>query len=129
MPLLQSCSYLNHAAMSPLPLRVRRAMDRFLDRYLEEDLNREIDLSFGDDLRSAAADMLSCRVDEIAFVPSTSSGVSRAMKRRASRTLTIRKISLRERDRASAMDAVVMGARASASNSRTSRPFSRAGAL
>lgn len=72
-PITQTCTYLNHAAVAPLPKRsaqrIREAVEEQLNtgRISEDGIPR---------VRSLAAQLLSARPEEIAFVENTSEGLS-----------------------------------------------------
>jgi len=76
-PILQELTFLNHAGVSPLPARSAEAMrrmiteaERFGPFYQKKDHQR---LEW---LRTAAARLLACLPDEIAFVKNTTEGLS-----------------------------------------------------
>jgi selenocysteine lyase/cysteine desulfurase len=76
-PILQELTFLNHAGVSPLPARSAQAMrqmisetERFGPLYQKKDQQR---LEW---LRRAAAQLLACDADEIAFVKNTTEGLS-----------------------------------------------------
>lgn len=76
-PLTRSVIYLNHAAVSPLPLRVRNAVTGFLDdRHLFGGEHFEQWLSAIEHARRATARLLGAEAEEIAFVKNTSEGIS-----------------------------------------------------
>src|SRR5579863_7802705 len=76
-PLTRSFSYLNHAAVSPIPLRVRDAMAGFLEDVCYFGTGHyDRWISAIEATRQAAARLLNARQEEIAFVKNTSEGVS-----------------------------------------------------
>jgi len=75
-PVLQELTFLNHAGVSPLPTRSAQAMrdvitelERFGPFYQKKDQQRM------EWLRGAAAKLLACSADEIAFVKNTTQGL------------------------------------------------------
>jgi selenocysteine lyase/cysteine desulfurase len=76
-PVLRELTFLNHAGVSPLPARSAQAMrdvitqfERFGPFYQKKDQQRM------EWLREAAAKLLACSSDEIAFVKNTTEGLS-----------------------------------------------------
>ncbi|NDJ35604.1 MAG: aminotransferase class V-fold PLP-dependent enzyme, partial [Chloroflexi bacterium] len=78
LPTHRGMTYLNHAGMSPLPLRAARAMEHAARLMAEQgsgiyqDFNPGIKRS----LRARLAELVNARPDEIAFVESTSMGIN-----------------------------------------------------
>ncbi|MBU0704961.1 MAG: aminotransferase class V-fold PLP-dependent enzyme [Chloroflexi bacterium] len=75
-PVTKHCTYLNHAAISPLPDPVRAAMSKFIaDRGVI--FNRESRYeTIPDELRSVLAWLVNGTPEEIAFVQNTSTGLN-----------------------------------------------------
>ena len=75
-PVTKHCTYLNHAAISPLPDPVRAAMSKFIaDRGVI--FNRESRYeTIPDELRSVLAWLINGTPEEIAFVQNTSTGLN-----------------------------------------------------
>jgi selenocysteine lyase/cysteine desulfurase len=68
--------YLAHAAVGPLPARVAAAIAGYAARAAETGQFEHLHKPAEDSARSLAAAMLGASADEIAFVPSTSAGLS-----------------------------------------------------
>lgn len=76
-PVTRSSIYLNHAAISPLPARVRNAMQGVLDdRYYFGIEHFSSWLKAIESARASAARLLNSSPGEIAFVKNTSEGIS-----------------------------------------------------
>jgi len=75
-PVTRHCTYLNHAAVSPLPDPVRAAMSKFVaDRGVIFGRKRGYE-HLSDDLRAALARLINGTPEEIAFVQNTSEGLN-----------------------------------------------------
>ncbi len=75
-PVTEHCTYLNHAAVAPLPDPVRAAMSKFIaDRGVMFDRARRYE-TISDDLRSVLAWLINGTPDEIALVQNTSEGLN-----------------------------------------------------
>jgi len=75
-PVCERLTYLNHAAVSPLPRRVAEAMKRFADDACEYgSIHYEEWLQAYEDIRLAAARLVGAHRDEIALVKNTSEGI------------------------------------------------------
>ncbi|MGH9446467.1 MAG: aminotransferase class V-fold PLP-dependent enzyme, partial [Terriglobia bacterium] len=76
-PLVRSCTYLNHAAVSPVPCRVSEAMTGLIkDVQLFGASHFEDWLRAVETVRSSAARLLNTAPADIAFVRNTSEGIS-----------------------------------------------------
>ena len=76
-PVAQRLTYLNHAGIAPLPSRVVRAMTAALEELHRHGAAHYEELvACCERTRGLAARLLGAAVDEIAFVPSTSHGLS-----------------------------------------------------
>jgi selenocysteine lyase/cysteine desulfurase len=75
-PVSERLTYLNHAAVSPLPRRVAEAMKRFADDACEYgSIHYDEWLQAYEDIRVAAARLTGAHRDEIALVKNTSEGI------------------------------------------------------
>lgn len=75
-----SCTFLNHAAVSPLPRRVREAMARYVDcRGVTFGYKREYE-EIAPRLRAAIARLIGADAEEIGFVQNTSLGLNIAAR-------------------------------------------------
>ena len=75
-PVTKHCTYLNHAATSPLPDPVRAAMSKFIaDRGVIFNRKSRYE-AIPDELRSVLAWLINGTPDEIAFVQNTSTGLN-----------------------------------------------------
>ncbi|MCX8037000.1 MAG: aminotransferase class V-fold PLP-dependent enzyme [Candidatus Sumerlaeia bacterium] len=76
-PILNDVIFLNHAGVSPLPARAARAMRQAIDDLEHHGPLRQREaVKRMEWLRGAAAQMLHCTADEIAFVKNTTEGLS-----------------------------------------------------
>ncbi len=76
-PILRSCLYLNHAAVSPIPTRVRDAMAGLLDDvHLFGAAHYERWAAAIEAARGSAARLLNAEPQEVAFAKNTSEGIS-----------------------------------------------------
>lgn len=76
-PVRQSCLYLNHAAVSPLPRRVADAMRERLgemEAFGSGNFEKWLETELG--TRTRAAELVGCRAEDITLVRSTSEGLS-----------------------------------------------------
>ncbi|MFQ6101558.1 MAG: aminotransferase class V-fold PLP-dependent enzyme [Anaerolineae bacterium] len=75
-PVTKHCTYLNHAAVAPLPNPVRAAMSKFIaDRGVIFGRKRRYE-HVSDDLRGVLAWLINGTPEEIAFVQNTSEGLN-----------------------------------------------------
>jgi len=75
-PVCDRLTYLNHAAVSPLPRRVAEAMKRFADDACDYgSIHYDKWLQAYEDIRMAAARLTGAHRDEIALVKNTSEGI------------------------------------------------------
>ena len=75
-PVTRHCTYLNHAAVAPLPNPVRAAMSKSIaDRGVIFERKRRYE-TLADDLRGVLAWLINGTPDEIAFVQNTSEGLN-----------------------------------------------------
>lgn len=77
-PITAEWAYLNHAAVAPLPLRVVRAMERFLHARQKGDLGLADSPPITEDTRLLLARLLNASPEEIAFSGCTSDGLNLA---------------------------------------------------
>ncbi len=76
-PVTESYIYLDHAGVAPIPLRVKDTVQSFLTEYSEQGVFAyEKWMDRVEDVRSDFSFFLGCRSEEIAFVKSTSHGIS-----------------------------------------------------
>ena len=80
LPITESKIFLNHAAVSPLPIRAAKAMKSFLDDKIEVQLKHDVDLERWRK-RIAGSKGLFARLigageDEIAYIPNTTFGLN-----------------------------------------------------
>ena len=75
-PLLNEYAFLNHASVSPLPARVKSAMETHLFYSQYGPKHRDQLAAAYCDARSSVAALLNSSPDEIAFVPNTATGIS-----------------------------------------------------
>lgn len=75
-PVTRRYTYLAHAAVSPLPRCTSAAMARYLRRACREGQFERLHRTIEAECRQRLATLLACESDEIAFVPSTSAGLS-----------------------------------------------------
>jgi cysteine desulfurase / selenocysteine lyase len=76
-PVRQSCLYLNHAAVAPLPRRVAEAMrERLADMEVHGSSHWERWLETELGTRTRAAELVGCRAEDISLIRSTSEGLS-----------------------------------------------------
>ena len=77
MPVTQRWAYFDHAAVAPIPLPTREAIEVWLRQASEEGDTCWPQWAEGTErLRTNAATLLHCERDEIALVPNTSTGIS-----------------------------------------------------
>ena len=75
-PVTNHCTYLNHAAVAPLPNPVRAAMSKYVaDRGVIYNRKRRYE-HLSDDLRAVLAWLINAAPEEIAFVQNTSEGLN-----------------------------------------------------
>uniref|UniRef100_A0A7C3UQE0 Aminotransferase class V-fold PLP-dependent enzyme n=1 Tax=candidate division WOR-3 bacterium TaxID=2052148 RepID=A0A7C3UQE0_UNCW3 len=75
-PVLQEKIYLNAAGSAPMPIRTKKAIESFLNRYVEEgNIPWEDCEKVSEETRSAVAQFLSCQPEEICFLRNTSEGI------------------------------------------------------
>lgn len=75
-PVAARVAYLAHAAVGPLPARVAAAIAQYAAKAAETGQFEHLHKPSEDRARSIAASLLGASSDEIAFVPSTSAGLS-----------------------------------------------------
>jgi len=76
-PVTESYIYLDHAGVAPIPLRVKDTVQSLLNEYSEQGVFAyEKWMDRVEDVRSDFSFLLGCRSEEIAFVKSTSHGIS-----------------------------------------------------
>lgn len=76
-PVARHWAYLDHAAVAPLSGRARRALDAWADHLTENGVvNHAQWPRRAEEVRGVAARLLNAQTDEIAFIPSTSAGIS-----------------------------------------------------
>jgi selenocysteine lyase/cysteine desulfurase len=76
-PVTQKFIYLDHAGVAPMPLRVKNAITRFLGESAEDGaFSYPAWLKRLDDVRRSCSRLINAEPDEIAFVKSTSHGLS-----------------------------------------------------
>lgn len=75
-PVTSRLIYLAHAAVCPLPARVADAISGYVARASEEGQFEHLHKEAEESARALAASMIGASPDEIAFVPSTSAGLS-----------------------------------------------------
>ncbi len=75
-PIAERVTYLNHAAIGPIPLRARDAMVAGADEYLL--LDRAAWAARARHVRERSAVLINARPDQIAFIKNTSEGLSLA---------------------------------------------------
>jgi cysteine desulfurase/selenocysteine lyase len=75
-PLTEECTFLNHAATSPLPGRTRAAMTRFIEtRGFVRQVWEEYE-TLDQDLRQALSHLINASPEEIALVQNTAEGIN-----------------------------------------------------
>jgi cysteine desulfurase/selenocysteine lyase len=75
-PLTEECTFLNHAATSPLPGRTRAAMTRFIEtRGFVRQVWEEYE-TLDQDLRRALSHLINASPEEIALVQNTAEGIN-----------------------------------------------------
>ena len=76
-PVTESYIYLHHAGVAPIPLRVKDTVQSFLTEYSEQGVFAyEKWMDRVENVRGDFSFLLGCRSEEIAFVKSTSHGIS-----------------------------------------------------
>jgi selenocysteine lyase/cysteine desulfurase len=79
-PILKSKVFLNHAAVSPLPLRAAEAMKRFINDRVKAQSTQNVDLeSWRNKIlnsKSVFAKLIGARDGEIAYIPNTTFGLN-----------------------------------------------------
>jgi len=76
-PVVNNLIYLDHAAVAPIHLKVRKALDEYMDHFLNKGLKDYIIwVDKTEQIRSNFAKFLNADAKEIAFVKSTSAGIS-----------------------------------------------------
>ena len=75
-PLTEECTFLDHAATSPLPGRTRAAMIRFIEKRCFVRQTWEEYETLDQDLRQALAQLINASPEEIAFVQNTAEGIN-----------------------------------------------------
>ncbi len=79
-PILKSKIFLNHAAVSPLPLRSVEAMKKFINDKVKAQSTQNVDLEFWKNKilnsKSVFARLIGAREEEIAYIPNTTFGLS-----------------------------------------------------
>ena len=75
-PITSKCIFLDHAAVSPLSNKARRAVEQFLEEDSHNGSDRcEIWSQRVEEVRKSAAKLVGAQPQEIAFVPNTSTGI------------------------------------------------------
>ena len=75
-PLTEECTFLDHAATSPLPSRTRAAITRFIERRRFVREVWEEYKTLDQDLRQALGRLINASPEEIAFVQNTAEGIN-----------------------------------------------------
>jgi cysteine desulfurase / selenocysteine lyase len=75
-PVCQEKVYLAHAAVCPLPARVVGALQRYLEQVIRGGQFEYLHAAAEEGARTLAAQLLGAKAGEIAFIPSTSAGLS-----------------------------------------------------
>lgn len=76
-PVTETTTYLNHAAVSPVPLRTQKAVETLFHELSHEGISRFPDwLKRVTETREAVARLIKADASEVAFVANTSDGVS-----------------------------------------------------
>jgi cysteine desulfurase/selenocysteine lyase len=76
-PIIKTGIYLDHAGVAPIPLRVIREVDRFLEEAAEKAvMNYETWMERVEGVRALSARLVGSEKDEIAFIKNTSHGIS-----------------------------------------------------
>jgi len=75
-PLTEECTFLDHAATSPLPGRTRAAMTRFIEMRRFVNQAWEAYKTLDQDLRQALGRLINASPEEIAFVQNTAEGIN-----------------------------------------------------
>lgn len=76
-PVAETTTYLNHAAVSPVPLRTQRAVEALFHEFSHEGIARFPDwLKRVGEAREGVARLIGADASEVAFVANTSEGVS-----------------------------------------------------
>ena len=75
-PLVSEYTFLNHAAVSPLPACVVQAMEKYLFHRQYGPKHQDELISSFEEARSATAALINASPDEIAFVENTATGIS-----------------------------------------------------
>jgi selenocysteine lyase/cysteine desulfurase len=77
-PIVEEWTYLNHAAVSPLPSRAIEAMERFLRARSQGSAGLDACPPVTEEARALVARLLRAQPEEIAFIASTSEGLNLA---------------------------------------------------
>ncbi|MBS7634994.1 aminotransferase class V-fold PLP-dependent enzyme [Candidatus Bathyarchaeota archaeon] len=79
-PILKSKIFLNHASVSPLPLRSVEAMKKFINDKVKAQSTQNVDLEFWKNKilnsKSVFARLIGAREEEIAYIPNTTFGLN-----------------------------------------------------
>ena len=76
-PIVESCVYVNHAAVGPIPRRVQQAIQEQTALHLTQiDTSREMVLARYEQGRQLAAQLVGSRPEQIAYIQNTSHGIS-----------------------------------------------------
>ncbi len=76
-PIVKTGIYLDHAGVAPIPVRVIREVDKFLDEAAEKAvMNYETWMERVEGVRALSARLVGAEKDEIAFIKNTSHGIS-----------------------------------------------------
>ncbi|MCB0833871.1 MAG: aminotransferase class V-fold PLP-dependent enzyme [Bacteroidetes bacterium] len=76
-PIVRQVTYLNHAAVAPMSIRVKDAMDSFLQDLMTSGVDQiEASLQRREDLRIMVADLIGAPATGIAFVKNTSAALN-----------------------------------------------------
>jgi cysteine desulfurase/selenocysteine lyase len=75
-PLTEECTFLDHAATSPLPSRTRAAMTRFIEARRFVSQTWEEYKTLDQDLRQALGQLINASPEEIALVQNTAEGIN-----------------------------------------------------
>ncbi|MBS7653832.1 MAG: aminotransferase class V-fold PLP-dependent enzyme [Candidatus Bathyarchaeia archaeon] len=79
-PILKNKIFLNHASVSPLPLRTVEAMKKFINDKVKAQSTQNVDLEFWKNKilnsKSVFAKLIGARKEEIAYIPNTTFGLN-----------------------------------------------------
>lgn len=76
-PIVSSSIYLDHAGVAPIPLRVKKEVERFLSSASEKAiLDYDSWMDRVEEVRASSAALIGSDTDEIAFIKNTSHGIS-----------------------------------------------------